>query len=1306
LKNLPLLLLLLDVVVANERDDVERSAKEVVPLAAVLVMRYFPSRINNSSSIIAVKPANAQKSSRGFSKKFPIVLQKSAQPRISLRDIERNHKRNIMDEDVLPHPRSLVALVTEDDREEDFEDVARSLSSSSNPLHVLDADERFLFSSSSPKDNDDAHNLFLRITKAHEWIFARANARPSVAIYFLNVNDVIDAPSPNAYAREAQKIERLKARCKEKRVGLMFCAVSRRRRRRDEDTSGGGEEEEEKEDVTYALSERVLAVLTRLAGGSGSEYASSASSASLATRIVSLTRRGSDSREKCLKQLARATEEVMQEVLVNEAKRAIGKCDEIASAFERDVLESGDVVDEREVRLGRLEARCKASRYLFKAASYAEFRGDTEAAMNALSECYERLVTYADEALPEVLRSFKENSNTANYDDHARRRLWRVCETLRVLTYCRSRMSSMQLSQIVKTMDTNANIEVNKAIQELARVEKEHASFVKRCLPMKRNESLLPMNARDDLGLLKCFAAYRLTLRAKADKSFADVLAHTLHANPNVYDAIFNDNSQFQRTSAAKSTCFDLRLDPGFYYQSAFEALASRREFLQSSGLGKNLSVESTTNQVALAHGRFLGTFEDKSKTITGTGQNYVENHGAGNAQIPSIELGRAYARYENTFSPLEMLEKAKAYYEGNPRYGSFRRLLTVVSSDYALELFYANNTATNKEKVLHILTACAETYRKEGWTDLLEETLERTLVCLEKDDVETATQRVHVLLELHGIEYSRGGDRGGETRASRLLADGGAMKTQSSSPVVFEISRDSLASHAFRASCSFSHDASRNDAVRAGDCVTLAVRYALKGLTGHDAFSVAQIEAHFSDGTKATTTTSATRDGINDDVVVYIPFTAQSKTQSDFVLEVDALDVLTKSGITFRFPKASLEMLKLVGHTKSVSVKELAPRAELAITSEGNDAKETTVLFGEKKTLAVVVTAVDGLADAIVNLSIDESLQEVSLGGEDDGVEKRGEVTASFENPRIVVGSLSKGETKRVDVNATFFSNRDKNRKKSRATISAHLTCNFGSPELEGEVEVSPSRRRVVAAETSKTFTFTDALEVLDSKIFAPCGTSPVSILIEKNVEDDTAENIDFNAQNKSLMNEGDVRLTNVRAKTSGLVVVDDEITTRLNPGDVYTQMATDENVQSVSWHRKDDARTPVSPNSTSFLSTDLLGDVGRRVEVMNICARVPEFIQVGVAFEYVVEMKNLDLNVPRDFMVAVKDAPGFVMAGESKTTKTANPGESCFLRLKIVAVASGERFLPLVSIACPKLSATWTNTQQQSVLVLPAAL
>ena len=93
---------------------------------------------------------------------------------------------------------------------------------------------------------------------------------------------------------------------------------------------------------------------------------------------------------------------------------------------------------------------------------------------------------------------------------------------------------------------------------------------------------------------LKCFAAARLALRAKADKSFADVLAHTMHANPNVYDAIFNDKTQFQRTTV-KSTSFDFRLDPGFYYQRRVSMLLfRRREFMQSSGLGKDTSVSTT----------------------------------------------------------------------------------------------------------------------------------------------------------------------------------------------------------------------------------------------------------------------------------------------------------------------------------------------------------------------------------------------------------------------------------------------------------------------------------------------------------------------------------------------------------------------------------------------------------------------------------------------------------------------------------------------------------------------------------------
>ena len=1190
-----------------------------------------------------------------------------------------------MDEDVLPAPPSVVAALNCPSDLLDARDLARICSSGTEGtttsfrlLSALDDDfEKKKKKTKKNENNDDDDDVFLRVTRAHEWTHRRGTSKPVAAIQFVDVHDVIDA-SPNDYAQCAQRIERLKARCKEKRIGMIFCVVASQK---DDDT---------KEDVTFALNERVVSVLTRLSGGNAQACAS--------TKIVSLTRAGSDTRETCLRRLAEATEEVKQEVFVNEAKRAIEKCDAAMHAFEREVVESG-VVDENELRLGRLEAKCKASRYLFKAASYAEFRGDCEAAMNALRECFERLIAFVDEVLPILLRGgFEQREENPPF---YRRRLWRVCEALRVLTYCRSKMSSMQLGQILKTMDTSANSDVNKAIEKLARVEKEHSTFVKRCLSLKINALEYDAEAKTDTAL-KCFAAYRLALRAKADKSFADVLAHTMHANPNVYDAIFNDKTQFQRTTV-KSTSFDFRLDPGFYYQSAFYALISRREFMQSSGLGKDTSV--CTNSTVIMRGRYLGTFEDKSKTITGTSQDYIENH-AGNMQIPSIELQRAYVHFENTFSPLEMLEKAKAYYEGNPRYGTFSRLLTAVSSDYALELFYANNKATNKEKILSILMACAETYRKEGWDDLLEETLERTLVCLggegETANADDSKYRMDILLELHGIQY-RGGEHEGKTRASRLLAKG-VTKTQSSSfSPVLEVSCESLASRAFKASCSFVYDTSRNDAIRAGDCVKLAVRYALQGLVEDDLFSVTKLEAHFSDGTKASTTTSTSE--IVDEMVL-IPFTVQSKTQREFVLEVDALDVITKSGVTFRFPSASLETLESLGHTKSISVKELAPRAELHIEDVGeNDIDGTTILFGEKKTLTIIVSAVDGLADAIVNLSIDESLREISLG-EDDSGEKKGEVIASFENPRIVIGSLSKGESKRVNANATFFSNRtttNNNRKESRATISAHLTCNFGSP---GQGEVSPSRHRVVAAENSKTFSFKNPLEVLDSTVFAACGTSPVSILITKdadNIEEKIYLNTDDDKRDGTFFNEGDVHWTNIRAKVTSLVVVDDAITTRLNPGDVYTQVVTEKNVRGVSWYREDVTQR-TTKNAALF---PLNGNTtGRRVEILNISTRVPEFVQVGVAFEYVVEMKNLDLNVPRDFMVSVKDAPGFVMAGESKTTKMANPGESCFLRLKIVAIASGKRFLPLISIACPKLGATWTNSKQQSVLVLPVAL
>ena len=229
---------------------------------------------------------------------------------------------------------------------------------------------------------------------------------------------------------------------------MIFCVVASQK---DDDT---------KEDVTFALNERVVSVLTRLSGGkrAGVRFYEDCLADS----------RGKRHARDVFETVTEATEEVKQEVFVNEARRAIEKCDAVMHAFEREVVESG-VVDENELRLGRLEAKCKASRYLFKAASYAEFRGDCEAAMNALRECFERLIAFVDEVLPILLRGGSEQREENNL---YRRRLWRVCETLRVLTYCRSKMSSMQLGQILKTMDTSANSEVNKAIEKLAREER------------------------------------------------------------------------------------------------------------------------------------------------------------------------------------------------------------------------------------------------------------------------------------------------------------------------------------------------------------------------------------------------------------------------------------------------------------------------------------------------------------------------------------------------------------------------------------------------------------------------------------------------------------------------------------------------------------------------------------------------------------------------------------------------------------------------------------------------------------------
>ena len=170
------------------------------------------------------------------------------------------------------------------------------------------------------------------------------------------------------------------------------------------------------------------------------------------------------------------------------------------------------------------------------------------------------------------------------------------------------------------------------------------------------------------------FRGVFLSLRAKADKSFADVLAHD-NANPNVYDAIFNDNTQFQRTAATKSTSFDLRLDQDFITQY-FKA-SSRREFMQSS-VWSDPSV--SLQQTHPTHARTLfGNFRSQKRNGHGCKSSNIENHGR-NAQIPSIEFT---ARVRALFSPLEMLEKAKAYYEGNPRYKVFHRSLNAISSDY-----------------------------------------------------------------------------------------------------------------------------------------------------------------------------------------------------------------------------------------------------------------------------------------------------------------------------------------------------------------------------------------------------------------------------------------------------------------------------------------------------------------------------------------------------------------------------------------------------------------------------------------------
>ena len=63
--------------------------------------------------------------------------------------------------------------------------------------------------------------MFLRITRAYEQQNNNKNEKPVVGVSFVNIHDVIDANSPNEYAQTAQRIERVKARCKEKRVDVL-----------------------------------------------------------------------------------------------------------------------------------------------------------------------------------------------------------------------------------------------------------------------------------------------------------------------------------------------------------------------------------------------------------------------------------------------------------------------------------------------------------------------------------------------------------------------------------------------------------------------------------------------------------------------------------------------------------------------------------------------------------------------------------------------------------------------------------------------------------------------------------------------------------------------------------------------------------------------------------------------------------------------------------------------------------------------------------------------------------------------------
>jgi len=156
-----------------------------------------------------------------------------------------------MDEDVLPHPPRGVLLSAVCDSNsaasyrDYFEDVSKCVPYSSSSSYSSSSGDSW---ESDEEEEEDGDGVFLRITKAYEQQNNNKNEKPAVQVSFVNIHDVIDANSPNEYAQTAQRIERVKARCKEKRIGLVFCTVSPMREEEEKEvlesvgaSDGGGE---------------------------------------------------------------------------------------------------------------------------------------------------------------------------------------------------------------------------------------------------------------------------------------------------------------------------------------------------------------------------------------------------------------------------------------------------------------------------------------------------------------------------------------------------------------------------------------------------------------------------------------------------------------------------------------------------------------------------------------------------------------------------------------------------------------------------------------------------------------------------------------------------------------------------------------------------------------------------------------------------------------------------------------------------------------------------------------------------------